>query len=86
MKFLSWKDRTALEFIEAMFWYLINVRDDTTPEILTEMVEKAISSKDAGGLIMTVAEQLKEQGKKEGLKKGLEKRLEERMEKGELVG
>ncbi|MFH0926046.1 MAG: Rpn family recombination-promoting nuclease/putative transposase [bacterium] len=74
LKSLSLKERSALEFIEAVFRYLISTREDATLEELNEIVEKTISSKEAGGAIMTVAEQLIEKGREEG------------REEGELIG
>ena len=72
---LSLKDRTALEFIEATFWYIMSAREDATPETLKEIVEKAIS-KEAGGVIMTVAEKLRQEGRKEGILEAIKMGLE----------
>jgi predicted transposase/invertase (TIGR01784 family) len=77
LKALSLDERTALEFIEATFWYIMSVRDDANPGILREIVEQAIS-KEAGGVVMTVAEQLKQEGRKEGREEG--------RKEGELIG
>ncbi|MFH0926746.1 MAG: Rpn family recombination-promoting nuclease/putative transposase [bacterium] len=74
LKSLSLKERSALEFIEAMFRYLMSAREDATLQGLNEIVEKTISSKEVGGVIMTVAEQLIEKGREEG------------REEGELIG
>ena len=97
LRFLSYKERTALEFIEAVFRYLMSARDDAAPDILKKIVDEAVvlkEVKEIGGVIMTVAEQLIEQGEKRGLKRGLEKGLKKGLkkglgkglEKGELIG
>ena len=72
MKALSLDDRTSLEYIELLFRYIMSTRDDPTPEKLKELIEKTIT-KETGGVLMTVAEQLIEEGKKEGIKEGIKK-------------
>ena len=57
---------------------IMSTREDATQEKLKEIVEEAIS-KETGGIIMTVAEQLIEKGERKGIKKG----REEGIEKGE---
>jgi len=41
---LSSKDKTALEFIETVFRYIISTREDATLEILKNLAEKAVLS------------------------------------------
>ncbi|MGA1867663.1 MAG: Rpn family recombination-promoting nuclease/putative transposase [bacterium] len=47
----------------------MSTRDDATSERLKEIIEETFS-KETGGVLMTVAEQLIEKGKKEGIEKG----------------
>ena len=61
--------------------YIMNTRDDASPEKLKEIVDKAVSKK-IGGAVMTVAEQLIKKGKEEGIQLGREKGIE----KGQLIG
>ena len=81
MKALSLNDRSGLEYIELVLRYIMSTRGDATPEKLKKIVEETIS-KNRGGIIMTVAEQLIEKGEKKGREEGMEKGIE----KGELIG
>jgi len=69
LKEFSSGDKSSLEYIEMFLRYIMSTREDTTPEILKEIIEDAISE-ETGGVVMTVAEQLLKKGIAEGLIKG----------------
>ena len=77
LKELSSGDKSSLEYIEMFLRYIMSTREDTTPEILKEIIEDAISE-ETGGVVMTVAEQL--------IKKGISEGRAEGLIKGELIG
>ncbi|MFH0925573.1 MAG: Rpn family recombination-promoting nuclease/putative transposase [bacterium] len=74
-------DKTALEYLETVLRYIMSTREDASREVLKKIMEKTIS-RETGGVVMTVAEQLIEEGREEGREEGIEKGREE----GELIG
>ncbi len=80
LKDLSEKE-TGLQYFECLVKYIFSNVEDITPEEFQSIVSNTLSE-DKGGLIMTLAEKLRN----EGLQKGLQKGLEQGLEQGLLEG
>jgi|SRR5690554_5239432 len=65
--------KTGMEYFETVIRYIINTREDLKMIELKDMVEQTLPER--SGLIMTLADRLKEEGKKEGIKEGIKEGL-----------
>ncbi len=80
LKDLSEKE-TGLQYFESLIKYIFSNVEDITTEQFQTIVSNTLSE-DKGGMIMTLAEKLRN----EGLEKGLEKGLRKGLEKGLIEG
>jgi len=72
---------TGLQYFESLIKYVFSNVEDITVERIKSIVTDTLSE-DKGGMIMTLAEKLRN----EGLQKGLEQGIEQGMEQGLLEG
>ncbi len=83
LKDLSEKE-TGLQYFESLIKYIFSNVEDMTPEKFQSIVSNALSE-DKGGLIMTLAEKLRNEGFQKGLALA-EKLRDEGLEQGLLEG
>ncbi len=72
---------TGLQYFESLIKYVFSNVEDITVEKIKSIVTDTLSE-DKGGMIMTLAEKLRN----EGLQKGLEQGIEQGIEQGLLEG
>ena len=72
---------TGLQYFESLIKYVFSNVEDITVERIKSIVTDTLSE-DKGGMIMTLAEKLRN----EGLQKGLEQGIEQGIEQGLLEG
>jgi len=65
------RQETGLKYLETILRYLFNTVEDMTVDEIKGMVEKTVS-KEQGGIIMTLAEKLRNEGKEQGIQQGMQ--------------
>ena len=78
LKDLSEKE-TGLQYFESLIKYIFSNVEDITPEQFQTIVSNTLSE-DKGGMIMTLAEKLRNEGREKWLEQGLEQGLLEGIE------
>ncbi|MBU1195866.1 MAG: Rpn family recombination-promoting nuclease/putative transposase [Proteobacteria bacterium] len=84
LKDLSEKE-TGLQYFESLIKYIFSNVEDITPEQFQTIVSNTLSE-DKGGMIMTLAEKLRDEGRQKGLEQGREKGLAQGIEQGLVEG
>jgi flagellar biosynthesis/type III secretory pathway protein FliH len=75
------EQETGLQYFESLIKYVFSNVEDITTEKFHTLVSNALSE-EQGGIIMTLAEQLRKEGHAQGLEQGIEQGIEQGLLEG----